>query len=163
MIVQGATVGCRYWRLYTLAQYARKCHVSFEELHTDGMQIGELFKSIDDGASLSDVEIQKALYEGYLERLSPKSAIDFINEKAQLNIQKNRRNGLKQEYHLEDMRQKKINMKRRGLDFKNPEGRPTKENIVAAWRAANPDGSKADCCRETGLTKPTVYKWWDSQ
>ncbi len=162
LIVQGASVGCRYWRLYTLAQYARKCHVPFDELHADGLQIGEYFKAVDNGASLSNEEIEKALAEGYLEKLSPKSAIDFINEKAQLNIVKNRRNGLKQEYHLEDMRHKKDMMKRRGQDFKNPEGRPSKENIVAAWRAANPEGRKIDCVRETGLGKTTVNKWWDA-
>lgn len=29
--------------------------------------------------------------------------------------------------------------------------------------ATAPDGRKADCIRDTGLSKPTVYKWWDSE
>ena len=39
-------------------------------------------------------------------------------------------------------------------------GRPDKQAIVLEWRKAHPGGSKADCIRDTGLTKPTVYKWW---
>ena len=29
------------------------------------------------------------------------------------------------------------------------------------WRLKNPLGTKAQCVRETGLSKPTVYKWWE--
>lgn len=39
-------------------------------------------------------------------------------------------------------------------------GRPQKAEIVADWCRANPKGSKADCIKETGLSKKTVYKWW---
>ena len=28
------------------------------------------------------------------------------------------------------------------------------------YREVFPDGKKADCIRETGLAKHTVYKWW---
>ena len=33
--------------------------------------------------------------------------------------------------------------------------------VVYEWRLRNPDGRKAACIRDTGLSKPTVYKWWD--
>lgn len=42
-------------------------------------------------------------------------------------------------------------------------GCPSKEvksKIVEEWQRQHPDGKKADCIRETGLSKPTVYKWW---
>ena len=39
-------------------------------------------------------------------------------------------------------------------------GRPEKAEIVADWCRKNPNGTKADCIRETGLSKKTVYKWW---
>ena len=35
-----------------------------------------------------------------------------------------------------------------------------KKEVVQNWRRNNPKGTKADCIRETGLSKPTVYKWW---
>ena len=40
------------------------------------------------------------------------------------------------------------------------EGRPDKAEIVLEWQRSHPDGKKADCIRDTGLSKPTVYKWW---
>ena len=39
-------------------------------------------------------------------------------------------------------------------------GRPDKQAIVRQWQTEHPHGRKADCIRDTGLTKPTVYKWW---
>ena len=51
--------------------------------------------------------------------------------------------------------------KQLGEDVK--EGRPKgsdKKEIVLEWRKKHPEGRKADCIRETGLSKPTVYKWW---
>lgn len=45
-------------------------------------------------------------------------------------------------------------------NWRNKDGAPTKQNIVEEWRKNHPDGKKADCIRETGLSKPTVYKWW---
>ena len=40
----------------------------------------------------------------------------------------------------------------------NKEGAPTKQSTVQKWRLEHPEGKKADCIRDTGLTKPTVYK-----
>ena len=42
------------------------------------------------------------------------------------------------------------------------QGRPTKEIEVQQWRYEHPTGSKADCIRDTGISKPTVYKYWES-
>ena len=47
-------------------------------------------------------------------------------------------------------------------EWRNKDGRPNKQNQVLEWRAANPDGTKYRCIKETGLDKKTVYKWWDS-
>ena len=36
-------------------------------------------------------------------------------------------------------------------------------SVLGGWlnpKAGYPDGKKADCIRDTGLSKPTVYKWW---
>ena len=42
-------------------------------------------------------------------------------------------------------------------------GRPDKAKIVEEWKKSHPDGKKADCIRDTGLDKKTVYKWWDGE
>ena len=46
-------------------------------------------------------------------------------------------------------------------NWREGNGRKPKQEIVLEWRTRNPNGKKADCIRETGLSKPTVYKWWD--
>ena len=45
-------------------------------------------------------------------------------------------------------------------EWRNKAGAPTGQQKVLAWRNEHPDGKKADCIRDTGLSKPTVYKWW---
>ena len=52
---------------------------------------------------------------------------------------------------------KKMNKRRKKKIKKS-----TKEHIVKEYREKNPEARKCDCIRETGLSKSTVYKWWDS-
>lgn len=42
----------------------------------------------------------------------------------------------------------------------NKNGRPSKEKDVIIWRMQHPLGTKAECIRETGISKKTVYKYW---
>ena len=58
------------------------------------------------------------------------------------------------------IRDRKEDMKIIQIPMKAPEGRPTAEKTVKQWQQKHPEGKKADCIRETGLSKPTVYKWW---
>ena len=48
----------------------------------------------------------------------------------------------------------------RPVGSKDKKPRKNKADIVKKWRVKNPDGRKADCIRDTGLDKKTVYKWW---
>ena len=174
-IQDNAHVGCRYYRLYTLAQYGAKCDIPFDEVKQDCIKIGGIFKLVGD-VPLEDWEIEKA-YAAYYDYRAFESTIDFINSKAHLSIEKNKRNGQKQHDHLQaDVLYNKITGRKtinvckanRELTLQTMRengdilGRPTKQKIVADWRAAHPNGKKADCVRDAGLTKPTVYKWWDA-
>lgn len=47
-----------------------------------------------------------------------------------------------------------------GFVLRDGNGRKPKVDIVRQWQAAHPEGKKADCIRDTGLDKKTVYKWW---
>ena len=73
---------------------------------------------------------------------------------------------LPQDEHLELARLRKKQKKRAGT-LKGPEGRPagsgTALDKVQNWRELHPDGKKADCIRDTGLSKKTVYKWWNGE
>ena len=46
-------------------------------------------------------------------------------------------------------------------DSKHLGGRPDKKAIVTEWRKNNPWGKKIDCQRETGLSRPTILKYWN--
>lgn len=46
-------------------------------------------------------------------------------------------------------------------NWRDGNGRKPKADIVKEWRLAHPEGRKADCIRDTGLDKKTVYKWWE--
>lgn len=45
-------------------------------------------------------------------------------------------------------------------EWRTGNGRPSAEQIVLEWQEKHPEGKKADCIRDTGLSKPTVYRWW---
>ena len=52
-----------------------------------------------------------------------------------------------------------IRQRANGKKWTDNNGRPDKRKIVEEWQATH-IGTKADCIRDTGLSKPTVYKWW---
>lgn len=175
LIKKDAHVGCRFYRLYTLAQYGAKCDIPFEQVKNDCIEIGEAFKIIDKASPLEDWEIEKA-YSAYYDYRAFESTIDYVNQKAHLNIEKNKRNGNSQYDHLQadTLIDKKTGKKVINLCKANREltlqtmrengeikGRPDKRAIVHQWQTEHPNGKKADCIRDTGLTKPTVYKWWE--
>lgn len=83
---------------------------------------------------------------------------DRISELTKIEIKPNKRNGRKQKDHVVVMN--KMKEVKRLLGEEINEGRPTVEQTVREWQESHPDGKKADCIRETGLSKPTVYKWW---
>ena len=43
-----------------------------------------------------------------------------------------------------------------------PSGSGTAQKTVYEWRQQHPGGTKSHCKRETGLTYPTIRKWWDT-
>ena len=170
-------VGCRYYRLYTLAQYGAKCDIPFEIVKQDCIDIGETFKLVGN-VPLEDWEIAKA-YASYYDYRAFESTIDFINSKAHLNIEKNKRNGQKQQDHLQaDVLYNKTTgrptsnvckanreltlryMRENGQITGRPPESGSKKEIVVDWQQTHPDGTKMECHRETGLSRTTIDKWW---
>lgn len=169
-ILKKATVGHRYYCLMMLSLYAQKCSmydpkhnpnpVTYDELEKDCFEIMEYFETLTDSDDnhFDESDVQDAL-ESFNEKYItyPRNSVEY---KSGIAIKENKRNGQKQEWHLEDCRMLKANMKRRGRAFKHPEGRPDKRKVVQEWQATHPEGRKADCIRDTGLSKPTVLKHW---
>lgn len=155
----GATVGHRYFCLQMLAIFAIKCNIPYEELEADAFSFLEEFDAMSTESTnpFREEDILSALniysYRDYVSY--PRSSIEFLSG---IEIPPNKRNGRKQMQHMEVMRaiQNITNP-----NWREGNGRKPKKDVVQEWRKNNPNGKKAQCVRETGLTKPTVYKWWD--
>lgn len=157
--------GHRYYGVMCLAIYAKKCGIPRDELENDAFGLVDrldlLTSSEDNHFTREDVLAALELYnDNYIT-----FPIDTISTLTDLQIKKNRRNGRKQAAHLYLARRKKEDMKVIGeqVDEGRPKGSGTAEQIVRQWQQLHPDGRKVDCIRDTGLSKPTVYKWWTQQ
>ena len=159
--VDGATYGHRYWCIMMLVIYAVKCGIPYEEVKKQAYDlVSELnSRKPDQPFTVDDVNSALECYDVQFATFP----IDDISRLSGISIEKNKRNGLKQKQHLYLARRRKEDMKAIDLPMKAPEGRPPQEQTVREWRRLHPNGKKADCIRETGLSKPTVYKWWEEK
>lgn len=164
-----ARTGHRYFYLMVLAIYAMKCGISEEQLHQDAWNLApELRKQDQEGNYLQDSDIIKAL-EMYNTNYQtfPRHSIEAISG---IRIDPNKRNYQTRRNHLEVARAvRDIKLRQQGrrwTDGNSRKGCPNKNypkrEIVKRWREANPNGRKIDCERETGISRPTVLKWWDA-
>jgi conserved domain protein len=157
---EGANEGHRYWCIMTLCTYAKKCGVSREVLEEDAYGLIPFMNTL--GSEFTEDDVLHALQaydDSYITY-----PIKTIEERTDIKIERNKRNGRKQKQHLERARAVQEIDYPNG-EWRNQEGRPKgsdKRNIVKEWRENNPDGKKIDCERETGLSRHTVLKWWDS-
>ena len=150
----GVQQGHRYWCIMTLATYAKKCDIPFEELEKDAYGLIPFMNTKGDKFTEDDVlHALEAYNDSYITY-----PINTIIQRTDIPIQKNKRNYRKQSIHLERARAVQA------IDYPNNSwaGRNSKKVIVNQWQLDNPNGRKIDCIRETGLSKPTVLKWWNA-
>lgn len=151
-----AQQGHRYWYVMTLATYAKKCDVPYDELERDALGLVEHLNAKGDTFTEDDVlHALEAFTDSYITY-----PIDTIVNRTGIAIEKNKRNGRKQAEHLKIARfiRDEVNNHK---DWQNKDGRPTQEQTVREWREAHPDGKPKECISDTGLNKNTVYKWWN--
>lgn len=158
-IVHGATYHHRYFNIMCLAIYGAKCDVPEEKVREDAYGLLGFMNGIQPDDPFTEADIESAL-ECYDARYCTFPIRDISNISG-IAIQKNVRNGRKQKDHVVVMNKMKEVKKFLGEDIN--EGRPDKKKIVEEWRKSHPNGQKADCIRDTGLSKPTVYKWWNGE
>lgn len=176
-ILNGAKVRHRYWCLWVLAIYAKKCSmydekhnpnpVTYEELESDAWELMTHLDSltIDENNHFTEIDVIEALEAFQDDYISyPKNSIIYksdIHFKAQ-----NKRNGRKQDVHLQRARAVQTIDYPNG-EWRNGNGRPkgsgTAERKVKEWRKLHPGGKKAECHRDTKLDPKTIRKWWDSK
>lgn len=164
-ILSGAMVGHRYNCLENLCALAVQCGISPEQVEADCRRVAERFDlltvSEDNHFTEYDILCAMRTYETASAQAYTRR-IEFISKKTGIELKPNNRNGRPRAVHIKIMNAMREVLRPDG-EWRNKDGRPTKKETVQAWRSAHPYGSKADCIRETGLTKPTVYKWWNAE
>lgn len=152
--------GHRYFYMMCLAIYACKCDVPKSTLRKDMETAFATLCTVQHSNSLTTTDIKSAM-EAY-DKAYYHFTIGDIEAVSGLRIERNKRNGQKQADHLEEARAiRDIRQRRKGTKWTDGNGRPSAHYTVKEWRGLNPEGRKIDCIRETGLSKPTVLKWWD--
>lgn len=155
----GASFHHRYFNIMCLAIYAVKSGISEEEVRSDAMGLIPFMNDIYPEESFTETDVESAL-ECYDERYCT-FPIEDISKLSGIQIQKNKRNYQKQRDHLEEARAiRDIRSRRRGEAWDAHNGRKSQAEKVIQWRSDHPEGKKADCIRETGLSKSTVYRHW---
>lgn len=158
-IKAGAVVGHRYYCIMCLAVYAKKAGITYSELMRIALDLVDpLDKLTNDPTNHFTPDDVMSALEAYNDNYITFS-IDTISSLTNIKIEKNKRNYRKQSLHLKLARANKAILKEAG-EMK-PEGRPSRREEVQEWKRNNPLGSKADCVRETGISKATVYRNWD--
>lgn len=157
----------RYWCILTLVVYAVKCGVPREEVLSDALSLVPVFdrktETVDNPFTEEDVhDAMRAYDEEY-----NKWPIRVIETTTGIKVERNRRNGREQNVHLRRIRMLQEAdypdgtwRKGNGRKIATPDNSPHAITIKE-WREKNPDSkNKSLCARETGLSRPTVHRWW---
>ena len=155
-----ASLGHRYYCLMILAIYAIKCDIPYEKLEKDCFSLQERFEELttDENNHFTEKDILDAL-QAFHDKEFVTYPINSITNRSGIQIEKNKRNGRSKKEHMKYMRGiKDIKIQ---LGECSAGGRPEKKEIVKFWQELHPNGTKYQCQKETGLSKPTIYKWWD--
>ena len=151
--------GHRYFFMFCMVAYARKCGVPYSQLQEDMKDVYDYLKTIPHKSPLTKDDMKSALKAWKKDFYNLR--LHDIERLTEVSIPRNKRNGRPQVLHLKMARAiRDIAHEASGKDWREGNGRKPKNQIVADWQTAHPDGRKADCIRETGLSKPTVYRWW---
>lgn len=153
-------VGHRFYGIMTLAIYAKKCGVTEDELRKDAFSLLECYDNMSEEETnrftKDDVICALEMYnEDYV--TFPRNDISKLSG---LSIPANKRNGRKQEQHMQIISAIRDVIYPDG-SWRVGNGRPSAERIIKEFLVKNPDARKCDVIKGTGLSKPTVYKWYE--
>ena len=154
--------GHRYYCVMSLAMYGYKCDIPYEEVKTDAYN---LLKEMDEKTTdennhftLNDIEdALRAYKESYM--TFPRKDIEILTG---ILMPANKRNGRKQELHLKIARSiQEVLSLETGKNWRDGNGRKSKKEEVIGYLLFNQKATKYQCIKDTGLSKPTVYKYWE--
>ena len=151
--------GNRYNCIAVLFIMAIKCNIEREFVLQDALELVEPFNELtirpENEFTREDVFNAIKYYKPSYARYS----INAIEARTGIKIERRQKPKRSQVEHLK--RERAVQMVT-NPDWREGNGRKPKKEMVLEWRKNHPDGIKAECVRETGLTKPTVYRWWNA-
>ena len=160
-IKEKAVVGHRGKAVYTLAAFAQKCDISYEDFEQDAYSLVPILDklSIDKSNRFTDDDIKRVLsqYKSLdLTRMSS-SAIASLSG---IPIKTRQKPNLSKSEHLEICRRIRDSHYSDGKNWYDEGGRPSKENIVKDYLKAHPDETNISAiAKACNVSRPTVYKY----
>ena len=149
--------GHRYYFLMCMAIYAVKCNIPKKELREDMYRVFEELKEVEHNHPLEEDDIKSAL-ETY-DRQYYNFTIHDIVKLTDIQIERNKRNYRTQKEHIKIMNFVRDNISYPDGDWRNLEGRPTKEKLVREYIEQNPNDNPTEIARALNISRPTVYKY----
>ncbi len=157
-------VGGRYFAIMALCAYGLKCGIPERQIKRDAYSFLEHLESLtedeDNHFTKNDIRDAFKALKADKRLISTLASRAWIEKSTKVSIPPNKRNGRKQQQHLQlarGIRQLKGEMG----ECVSGGGRPDKQEIVEQWQQQHPEGTKADCHRDTGLDPKTIRKWWN--
>lgn len=160
---ENAVVGHRYSCLENLCSLAVQCQIEPPQVEKDcrelAMILEELTEKEDNHFTEYDIICALKTYHNADEG-AYRRKIDFVSKKTGIELKPNKRNGRKQTEHIKLMNfvRDEINGNK---DWRNTEGRPPKKDQVKLFLEQNPTARKCEVIQGTGLSRNTVYKYYD--
>ena len=179
----GAKVGTRYHSMCVLFADAALGGIPYSQVYETCVAMVDFLNrdaDKDNQFTVADVECAAKYYTTSFGRWL---TLDRIEAMTELKFERNKRNHRSQADHLKKyipaMRSveivkdtrfgtetgNKINKDGRPVGSKDTKPRnrtaDSKEQVIRAYLQDHPDAKKVEVIRETGLSKPTVYKWYD--
>lgn len=163
-IQDGALYHHRYFCVMMLVIYGVKDDVPYEKVKQDAYDLIPFLNGVKPDDPFTQADVDSAL-ECYDDRYCT-FPIKEIAALSAIPIEKNKRNGRRQADHVKLMNyirdELNHNTTWNRIGNGRPIGRGTAAEKVSAWRAVHPKSTnKSECARETGLSRPTVTKWWN--
>lgn len=154
--------GHRYFYLMCLVIYACKCDIPKAQLKEDLQECFDILRTYQHENELTQADVNSALE--CFSRDYYNFTIADIELLTDIRIERNKRNYQKRPEHLEEARAiRDIRQRRKGAEWWYKDGQPNKQQIVLDWQRAHPNGKKIECERDTGLSRHTVLRWWNSK
>ncbi len=153
--------GHRYNCLLCLVAFGVKCNVDYEEIEKDLYELREILdaRTVDESNHLTEKDVKDAL-NAYKDKekliLMKRKTITMLSN---IELKESKRNYRKQKKHLEIAR---MIQEKENPNWRNKDGRPTKEKEIIYWQIMNPTGNKSQCAKDLSISRSTVHKWWDN-